>query len=159
MFESTKDNTLLLVGLIAGVLVAVLILGVGGWTPGMQQANHNRQVSVNQYNQEIVTEKNEGIMNLLAEGRYKCCMKEPCFRCFSKPGAHDKELVCDCMIDIYNGKHPCGECIGEILEGEGNPLMAEYFATAIAEKLGEQHLTMLKQIISEKYGIPAGEQI
>ncbi len=159
MPESTKDNTLLLVGLIASVLIAVLILGIGGWMPGMQQMNHSGQMSVNQYNKEIVAEKNEGIRNLLAEGRYKCCMKEPCFRCFSKPGAHDKELVCDCMIDIYNGKHPCGECIGEILEGEGNPLMAEYFATAIAEKLGEQHLAMLKQIISEKYGIPAEQQI
>ena len=35
-----------------------------------------------------------------------------------------------------NGKHPCGECIGEIMEGKGNALIAEYFATAIAEEVG-----------------------
>lgn len=40
----------------------------------------------------------------------------------------------------------------------GEPELAPYFATAIAEEVGEQHLDTLKQIISEKYGISAEEQ-
>lgn len=99
------------------------------------------------------------IKSLLAQGKYKCCMKKPCFRCFSKAGNQDKELVCDCLEDVMNSKHPCGECMGEILEGEGNPLIAEYFASSMAEKLGEQHLGTLKQIITEKYDILIDEQI
>lgn len=58
-----------------------------------------------------------------------------------------------------NGVHPCGECIGEILEGHGNPYLAEYFARAIAEKVGEQHIGTLREIISEKYGIAVEDQL
>jgi len=55
--------------------------------------------------------------------------------------------------------HPCGECIGEILEGHGNPYLAEYFAAAIAEEVGEQHLEILKQIISEEYDISIEDHV
>jgi hypothetical protein len=92
---------------------------------------------------------------LIAAGKYKCCLAKPCSECFSDPEHQDRDLVCDCLVDIMNGKHPCGECIGEILEGHGNPLIAEYFATAIAEKVGEQHLPTLKKIVAEQYSLPA----
>jgi len=90
-------------------------------------------------------------MELMHEGHYRCCLDKPCVYCLSKHGE------CDCLADIMNGVHPCGECIGEILEGHGNPLIAKYFATAIAEKTG--HLDAIQQIISEKYDISVEEQV
>jgi hypothetical protein len=49
--------------------------------------------------------------------------------------------------------------MGEILEGHGNRFIAKYFATAIAEEVGTQHLDTIKQIISEKYDVSVEEQI
>lgn len=111
------------------------------------------------YNKEIVNRKDKEIYDLLDKWRYKCCMEKPCFRCFSKPWHQDEEMVCDCLIDVMNGKAPCGECLGEILEWAGNSLISEYFATAIANKLWKQHLETLKQIIFEQYNIPVDKQI
>ncbi len=110
-------------------------------------------------NLSIVSEQKKSIFALLERGKYRCCMKEPCSRCFAKKENHEKEAVCDCLDDLVNGVHPCGECIGEILEGEGNPLLAEYFASSIAEKLGKEHITTLKNIIFEQYGIDVSEQL
>ncbi len=157
MIALSKKNIFLLGGVTA-ILISAVVLFTLPFMPSMS-ISHNEEMYSTEYNKQVVIEKNGGIEKLLADGRYKCCMKEPCFRCFSKPGAQDKELVCDCMVDVYNGKHPCGECIGEILEGEGNPLMTEYFATSIAEELGEQHLATLRQIIFEKYNIPVEKQL
>ncbi len=111
------------------------------------------------YYKKIIGEKDAGIKNLLTEGRYKCCLSKPCSYCFSDPEKQDKELVCDCLEDIMNGKYPCSECIGEILEGNGNPLISEYFATAISEKLGNNYLPDLKQIIADKYDMPIYKQL
>jgi len=92
-------------------------------------------------------------------GDYACCLKKPCTYCIEKTPGHGEGAACHCLDDTMNGVHPCGECIGEILEGHGNPLIAEYFATAIAEEVGEQHLATLKQIISDKYKIAVADQI
>ncbi len=120
---------------------------------------HSTKLFSAEYNKEVGTEVEEGIKNLLAEGRYKCCLENPCSYCFVDKEHQDKDLVCDCLTDIMNGKHPCGECIGEILEGKGNALIAEYFATSLSEEVGEQHLETLQKIIAEKYNIPVTEQI
>ncbi len=157
MIKLTK-RTAFLFGSVIVLLLSAIVLLTLPFMPNITM-EHGAEMHSTEYNKEIVAEEHEGIRHLLAEGRYKCCMKEPCFRCFSKSANHDKDLVCDCLVDVYNGKHPCGECIGEILEGEGNPLMAEYFATAIAEKFGVQHLVTLKQIITEKYDMSINRQI
>ena len=156
--EFIKKNTVIFVS-ISILLILSIVLTVFALMPNMLMS-HSTEMGTNKYNKEIVKEEKEGIANLLADGRYKCCMKEPCARCFAKEQYHDRELVCDCLEDIMNEKHPCGECLGEILEGGGNPLIAEYFATSIAEKLGEQYLQTLKQIISEQYeNMPVEKQI
>ena len=108
---------------------------------------------------KMIAEKDEIIRSLLAEGRYKCCLKEPCSYCFFDSDHMNEELICDCLEDVMNGGHPCGECIGEILEGNGNPLISEYFAIAIADEIGPNYLLMLRQIISEKYGVPVDQQL
>ncbi len=96
--------------------------------------------------------------NMRGEGMYKCCLETPCTYCIEKTPKHGEGPACTCLKDIMEGKHPCGECMGEILEGHGNKYISEYFARAIADELGEQHLPELKKIISEKYGIPVEDQ-
>ena len=88
---------------------------------------------------------------LIAGGLYKCCLTDPCSYCLVKDGK------CDCLEEVMNGETPCGECVGEILEGEGNRLIAPYFAQALSDKLGEKDA--MKRIISEKYGISEEEQV
>ena len=146
--------------IIFAIASLLLIGGVLGSTIFITSEKKRNAAKYNtEYNKEIIAEQDKGIKNLLATGRYKCCLTKPCSYCFSDPDHQDKELVCDCLEDIINGKHPCGECIGEILEGNGNPLISEYFATAIAEEVGSDYLPTLKQIIADKYGVSIDQQL
>lgn len=95
----------------------------------------------------------------LGKGQYNCCLEEPCMYCIVKTPEHGEGAACTCAQDVVTGHHPCGECMGEILEGEGAPELAPYFALALADEIGEQYLDTLKQIISDKYDIPVEEQI
>ncbi len=159
---SVKKNLVL-----AGSAILIFLVGIigGSFLLGQESAmNHNSEGAIGysegednaesnaESNKELVVKTDEGIKKLLAKGDYRCCLDKPCFYCFKKG-------ECDCLDKIMNGKHPCGECIGEILEGEGNPLLAEYFATAIAEKVGEQYAPTLKQIIADKYDMPVERQL
>lgn len=152
----TKKN--ITFGMVALVLIGGVVFSNVLFMPNSEM-NHLAEKHSTEHNKEVIAEMDEGIKNLLADGKYKCCMLKPCSRCFADPDHHDKELVCDCLVDIMNGKHPCGECLGEILEGNGNPLISEYFATAIAEKIGEDYLLPLKNIIASKYDMPVDQQL
>lgn len=88
----------------------------------------------------------------IERGEYACCLQTPCTYCLVKEGK------CDCLEEVVNGEHPCGECMGEILEGHGNPYLAKSFARAIAHEVGEEHTDELREIIEQKYGVPAAEQ-
>ena len=94
----------------------------------------------------------------LDDRKYKCCLVKPCTYCIEKSPGHGEGAECNCIKDLVEGVHPCGECIGEILEGHGNPNLAKYFANAIAEKVGKEHIQTLKEIMKEKYGVPIDEQ-
>lgn len=99
--------------------------------------------------QHYIIEKQEELkLSLIEQGRYKCCLEKPCSYCLEHT---EKQLVCDCLEDVMEGKAPCGECIGEILEGEGNHLIKEYFAASLAEELGEESREVLDAIVEEKY--------
>lgn len=81
---------------------------------------------------------------LAKEGKYDCCLVSPCSYCI-------EEEECTCRQDILNGEHPCGECIGEILEGKGLPDLKPYYAKAIAHKVGAKHEAHLQAIIDDMY--------
>ena len=99
--------------------------------------------------QSYIIEKQEELkLSLIEQGRYKCCIEKPCSYCLKHT---EKQMVCDCLVDVIEGRTPCGECLGEILEGEGNHLIKEYFSTALAEELGEENKDMLDSIIEKKY--------
>lgn len=114
--------------------------------------------SIEEKREEFVSDKDAIISELIVKGDYACCLKKPCMYCIEKDPKHGKGATCSCLEDIVTGKHPCGECIGEIIEGHGNPYLSKYFASALADEVGAEHLDELKQIISEKYGIPVEEQ-
>ena len=106
----------------------------------------------------FLEERDSMVMEMHNEGKYRCCLEKPCTYCIEKTPKHGEGATCDCLADVVEGVHPCGECIGEILEGHGNPYLANYFANAIAEEVGKEHEETLRQIISEKYDISLDEQ-
>ena len=115
--------------------------------------------NIAEHREMYLAHKNLMVSNQLLDGKYKCCLETPCNYCLEKTPKHGEGASCSCLEDVMNGLHPCGECIGEILEGHGNKYIAAYFATAIAEEVGITHLPTLQQIIFEKYGVPVEDQI
>lgn len=131
------------------ILITVIVLGV--------YLINNKGIEAKRDN--YISQKNDIIGELIAQGEYVCCLEKPCAYCIEKTPGHGEGAACHCLEDVVNGVHPCGECIGEIMEGHGNKYLAEYFAVAIAEEVGQQYLDTLKQIISEKYDISIEEQL
>lgn len=90
---------------------------------------------------------------LAMEGKYDCCLEKPCWYCIQKTPGHGEGAECTCRQDILNGLHPCGECIGEILEGHGLAELKPYYAKAIAHKVGIGHESHLQEIIDDMYPV------
>lgn len=109
--------------------------------------------NIDEQKAEVISEITVMKTKLKDEGKYACCLDESCNECLLDEGE------CDCAKRVAGGEHPCGECIGEILEGHGDPNLSKYFAKAIAHKVGEQHLEHLKAIIADMYGITVEEQV
>lgn len=128
---------------------AIVIMGI---LVGILLFNNSAQNNTDGERAKFISQKESILKELIAQEKYACCLEKPCTYCIEKTPKHGEGATCNCLEDVVTGKHPCGECIGEILEGHGNPYLAEYFAAAIAEEVGEQHLDTLNQIISEKYG-------
>lgn len=137
MFNDKKNILIasLSIVLILGVLTISLFVGIG------KMPEHKMQT-------EVANMK----LALVAEEHYSCCLNKPCSYCLLTEGS------CDCLEEVMNGEHPCGECMGEILEGKGNSYVAKYFARALSDELGEQYHDTLKEIISQKYNIPVEGQ-
>ncbi len=114
--------------------------------------------NMSEHRDTFISEKKAIIEYLLMNGKYRCCLEKPCVYCIEKSPGHGEGATCNCLEDIVNGENPCGECIGEIMEGNGNPYLAEYFALAIAEKVGMEYLDTLRQIMLDKYGIAVEKQ-
>lgn len=146
-----------------GIILIILLAGsffIG--SIAMSVGSHDRameDMNIDQHRMAFLQHKDAIIQDLIHKGDYACCLKKPCMYCIEKTPGHGEGAACRCLDDIMNGRHPCGECIGEILEGHGNPYIAKYFATAIAQEVGERHLDALKEIIESKYNVPMQEQI
>ena len=135
-------------------LIAVILLV--GFLAGFFLFNNIKSIaigkSIDEKRQEFISQKEDIIGELIHQGEYACCLEKPCVYCIEKTPKHGQGATCHCLEDVVLGRHPCGECIGEILEGHGNKFLSQYFAQAIAEEVGDEHLESLKQIIAEKYG-------
>jgi len=144
-FKMKKKNKsqLYLLSLILIVSILALIFLIPG--------NGNAK-SIEQQREDFILQKQKIQGEMLSHGDYACCLEKPCTYCIEKSPGHGEGAACHCLEDIVNGKHPCGECIGEILEGHGNPYLVEYFPEAIAEEIGEEYKNILIEIMEEKYG-------
>ncbi len=140
------------------VSVIAVVITTGGILMLPSQNDHG-SMSMDEHRLVFLEQRDNIVHNLITEGDYACCLEKPCMYCIEKTPGHGEGATCSCLSDIMNGEHPCGECIGEILEGHGNKYISKYFATAVAEEVGEQHLGTIKQIITEKYDISLDEQI
>ena len=137
--------------IVVALLLMPLVISVG-CASGMDNMS-----GMHEARSEFIEMKENIQGDLMPHSKYRCCLEKPCTYCIEKTPGHGEGAECHCLEDVMNGEHPCGECIGEILEGHGNPLIAEYFATAIAEETGE--LKAMQRIIEEKYGVPIEDQI
>ena len=139
------------------IILVVFVIGI--YQNYFLSENHQEMenMDMEEKRKSFISLKNSIQEELRPLHKYRCCLEKPCTYCIEKTPGHGEDATCDCLKDIINGVHPCGECIGEILEGHGNPYLAEYFAKAIAEKTGEE--LAIKRIIEEKYGIPVKDQI
>ncbi|MBD3279285.1 MAG: hypothetical protein GF390_01075 [Candidatus Pacebacteria bacterium] len=161
-----KINSKLTATLLLGLFLGVLI---GSYWQVSHMASHHHsamlahledtQSAKTSQRAAFVAMKNQLIDQQISEQQYQCCLEKPCTYCLEKTPGHGEGASCHCLSDIMNGVHPCGECIGEILEGHGNRFIAKYFATAIAEEVGETHLATLKLIMADKYGVSVTDQL
>ena len=55
----------------------------------------------------------EAKAKLAEEGKYACCIKEPCSMCALAHGE------CDCYNDLKKGEHVCVECYAGWQQGKG----------------------------------------
>lgn len=139
------------------VLLGLLLVGMVGFS-FFTVAPSFSEKPLEEQRMEFISERDGITGSLMPHGDYRCCLEKPCTYCIEKTPGHGEGATCDCLEDVVLGRHPCGECIGEILEGHGNPYLSRYFARAIAEEVGEQHINTLRQIVYEKYGTPIDEQ-
>lgn len=144
--------TVAIISLFVGVIVGYLIPSI---TKGPEAFMRFEDKSLGEKRQEWIDEANI----IRASTEYRCCIEKPCWYCIQKTPGHGEGASCTCLDDVMAGKHPCGECIGEILEGHGIESLAPYYAKAIAEEVGEQHLDHLKGIISDTYEVSVEEQV
>ncbi|MBD3311121.1 MAG: hypothetical protein GF349_01325 [Candidatus Magasanikbacteria bacterium] len=154
------NNILTIIALVVAVLSFVMItqsLLVNTYHAMLDNQSKN-EVALLEHTGQF-SEAKEGIISkLIVQGDYACCLEKPCTYCIEKTPKHGEGPTCSCLDDVMNGRHPCGECIGEILEGHGNKYISRYFATSIAEEVGMKHIGTIREIIESKYGIPVEEQ-
>lgn len=94
----------------------------------------------------------DNIRNKLAmEGKYSCCLKKPCWYCIQKTPGHGEGAECTCLQDVLEGRNPCGECIGEIMEGHGLDELKPYYDESIGYKVGTENQGCLQKIIDDMY--------
>ena len=142
---------------ILGSVIFVLVLSNLLLFFYLPSLNHST-MNIEEKREHFISLKNNMQLELIDDREYKCCLEKPCTYCIEKTPGHGEGASCNCLKDVVEGVHPCGECIGEILEGHGNPNLAKYFANAIAEKVGDEHIQTLKEIIEEKYDATVDEQ-
>lgn len=158
--ERKNKTQIYVVGFTILGLIAGAALGAGTMVRrNVSNFDHISMENMSEHRENFILTKDSIVSTMMAHGDYACCLENPCTYCIEKTPGHGEGAACSCLDDVVNGVHPCGECIGEILEGHGNKFLSKYFAQAIAEEVGESHLDTIKAIISEKYDIAISDQI
>lgn len=137
-----------------GGFVILLLVGVGvGYVVAPRAAVNFADLSVEEQRAEWMSEAD--IIKGRADVTYRCCQEDPCWYCIQKSPGHGEGADCTCEDDILAHENPCGECIGEVLEGHGLVTLQDHYAAAFAEKIGEisasgdNHQAHLENIIND----------
>lgn len=151
MVNLSKSSLILGVVLlfIAGLLIGYVGSPLLAKTPEAEKSFSDKTVS--EQREVWIAEANTIRGTLAAEGKYDCCLDKPCLYCIQKTPGHGEGATCECRDNILKGEHPCGECIGEILEGHGLKELKPYYAKAIAHKVGTEHEAHIQSIIDTMY--------
>lgn len=138
---------------IALVLIAGMSIGyfIKPSAPSEDHLKGIKNKNIANQREDFIALANNIKAEMAKQGKYNCCVEKPCTYCIEKTPGHGEGAACDCMNDILAGRHPCGECIGEILEGKGEKKLVPFFAKAIAHKVGEEHEGHLQEIIDDMY--------
>jgi len=144
----------------AVIIVALLMAAItGGFEPIRALTT-----SVDQQRASLISLKTGIQQKLIPRHGYRCCLDTPCMSCIEEAGAHGHGATCDCLSDIVNGAPPCGECVGGILAGRGNPYLVEFYPGVVSGIIGQEYLPALKSFFAEMYGVekprlgpPSGE--
>ena len=151
------------------VLIAFMFGVFTPWTPMSMVGQHSdmemmhtesiSMENMDEHRTVFISHRDSMVEEMLEHGDYRCCLEKPCNTCLTLDPWHGEGASCECLEDLVNGKAPCGECVGGILAGRGNPYLAEYFVQAIAEGVGVQHIATLEEIIKDKYDFPVNKQL
>ncbi len=138
------------------ILISVIAIVAAGIPVILHKTNMTDMAMENFYGKSdtriaFADKQKAAIYQLVKEGKYRCCIENPCSYCFLNSTPEEDGTICDCLDEVMNGEHPCGECMGEILEGNGNKFLSEYFPAAIADEVGDKYLETLEEIIDDKY--------
>jgi hypothetical protein len=144
------------------LLAGLGLIGLGltvGWalSPAMALARFG-WMSPSAQHHHMVAMRDEMWHEMLPDGDYACCLHKPCSSCAMLDPHHGEGSACTCLDDVMNGRHPCGECVGGIIGGRGNPFLAKYFARSLADGQPGPYYEALKQIVADKYGVAEDEQ-
>ncbi len=115
--------------------------------------------NMDEMREDFIEMKDDMISEMIHDGDYACCLETPCTYCIEKTPGHGEGATCNCLEDVVEGRHPCGECIGEIMEGHGNGFLSKFFARSIAEEMGEQYHEVLKEMMFDKYSVSVEDQL
>tara|TARA_Y100000310_G_C20699925_1_gene828782 strand:- start:6249 stop:6710 length:462 start_codon:yes stop_codon:yes gene_type:complete len=146
----------------------IILLLLGAMTPALSSCSMDGEMdktksfehqSMDMKRSAFIAQKDAIIQEMKDDENYRCCLEIPCTYCIEKSPGHGEGAQCHCLKDVMEGVHPCGECIGEAMEGHANKFIAEYFPRAIAEKVGEQHKPALDKIFSDMYDIPVEDMV
>ena len=84
---------------------------------GMNLAKAKESTSTTSGNDSTMNQKSDAISNakmkLVKQGKYKCCIEDPCDTCVKHGG-------CKCKEAVKNNKSVCGECYQGWKQGQGN---------------------------------------
>ena len=133
-----------------GLALVFLLLVGAAFTGYLWESEHLWTMSSEERHAHLMEVKDQIVNEKLSTQQYRCCLKTPCAFCLTAT----PEGSCQCLERIMNGEAPCPECVGTILSGGGNPLLAEYFARALAAGLGSGTHAWLKEMMTQNYGIP-----
>ena len=83
---------------------------------GKEVAQENGQSKLNGKTkiEKIKSDLAQAKVTLTQEGKYNCCIKDPCNFC----ALH--ESSCDCYTDLKKGEHVCIECYAGWQQGNGS---------------------------------------